>query len=180
MRIIPKTSKVKLTFYKGLTIPDFIVGFITLVILAITVSTNFPFKWYIALGELILVIPFYISISGERLYEYIGFFFKYMATRKKYSLNNKNENADIRGIIPYKDIDEDLIINRDGTFVSVIEVHPIDFRLLSIDKQDDFIDGVMRRVINNIWLGEEYSVVKLERPLILDGNIKDELERLEK
>ena len=179
MRIIPKTSKVKLTFYKGLTIPDFIVGFITLVILAITVSTNFPFKWYIALGELILVIPFYISISGERLYEYIGFFFKYMATRKKYSLNNKNENADIRGIIPYKDIDEDLIINRDGTFVSVIEVHPIDFRLLSIDKQDDFIDGVMRRVINNIGLGEEYSVVKLERPLILDGNIKDELERLE-
>ncbi len=179
MRIIPKTSKVKMTFYKGMTISDFVVGFITLTIIAITVSTNFSFKWYLALGELCLIIPFYLSINGERLYEYIGFIFKFMATRKTYKLNNRNQNADIKGIIPYKEISEDLIINKDGTFVSVLEVHPIDFRLLSLDKQDEYIDGVMTRVINNIGVNEEFSIVKLERPLILDGNIKDELERLD-
>jgi len=179
LRVIPKTSKVKLTFYKGLTIPDFIVGFVVLIVLAITVSTNFPFKWYIALGEICVIIPFYISINGERLYEYIGFIFKFMTTRKTYKLNSRNENADITGIIPYKKIEDNLIYNRDGTVVSVLEINPVDFRMLSIERQDDYIEGVLARVLNSIEIGEQYSIVKLERPLILDNNIQDELERLD-
>ncbi len=178
MRIIPKTSKVKLTFYKGMTIGDFIIGFITLIILAITVSTNLPFKWYLAIGEVILVIPFYISIAGERFYEYIGFFFKYLVTKKSYKKNAKKNNDDITGIIPYKSIENDVILNRDNTYVAILEVNPIDFRLLSVEKQDTYIDGVLARVLNGINYDNEYSIVKLERPLILDGNIQDELDRI--
>lgn len=126
-----------------------------------------------------MTVPLYLTFSGERLYQYIGFVFKYVASRKKYQKNDKNEQADITGIIPYKEINGNLIVNRDDTYVGVLEVSPIDFRLLSIDRQDDYIEGVFARVINNINTGDEFSIVKLERPLILDGNIDDELERIE-
>ena len=126
-----------------------------------------------------LTVPLYLTFSGERLYQYIGFVFKYIASRKKYRKGDKNEQAAITGIIPYKEVNGNLIVNRDDTYVGVLEVSPIDFRLLSIDRQDDYIEGVFARVINNFNIGDEFSIVKLERPLILDGNIDDELERIE-
>ena len=126
-----------------------------------------------------MTVPLYLTFSGERLYQYIGFVFKYIASRKKYQKGDKNEQADITGIIPYKEVNGNLIVNRDDSYVGVLEVSPIDFRLLSIDRQDDYIEGVFARVINNINIGDEFSIVKLERPLILDGNIDDELERIE-
>ncbi len=178
MRIIPKTSKVKLTFYKGITIVDIIIGFVALLVLAITLTSNFWFRWYIALGIACVTIPLFLTFSGERLYEYIGFVFKYIASRKKYTKGDKNEQADITGIIPYKEVRENIIVNRDDSYVGVLEVNPIDFRLLALDRQDDYIEGVFARVINNIGIGEQFSIVKLERPLILDGNIQDELDRL--
>ena len=150
-----------------------------LLILAITLSSNFWFRWYIAIGIVCLTVPLYLTFSGERLYQYIGFVFKYIASRKKYQRGDKNEQADITGIIPYKEVNGNLIVNRDDSFVGVLEVSPIDFRLLSLDRQDDYIEGVFARVINNINIGDEFSIVKLERPLILDGNIDDELERIE-
>lgn len=179
MRIIPKTSKVKLTFYKGVTVIDIVIGFIALLVLAITLSSNFWFRWYIALGIVCLVIPLYLTFNGERLYQYIGFIFKYIASRKKYLKGDKSEQADITGIIPYKEIKNDVIVNRDNTFVGVLEIYPIDFRLLSLDKQNDYIEDVFTRVLNNIGSEEQYSIVKLERPLILDGNIDDELKRIQ-
>lgn len=179
MRIIPKTSKVKLTFYKGITVVDIIIGFITLLLLAITLSSNFWFRWYIALGIVCLIIPLYLTFNGERLYQYIGFVFKYIASRKQYKKGSKNEQADVTAIVPYKEIQGSVIANRDDTFVGVLEINPIDFRLLSIDKQNEYIEDVLTRILNNIGCEEQFSILKLERPLILDENIDDELERIQ-
>lgn len=179
MRIIPKNSKVKLTFYKSLTIADIIVGIITLMILAITLSTNLPFRWAIALGEICLVIPFFISLNGERMYECIGFIFKYLVSRKKYTVNASNTNADITGIIPYKDVKDNVIYNRDNSYVGILEINPIDFRMLSSEKQEEFIDSVFGRALNTFGTGDEWTIVKLERPLNLTSNLEDELKRVE-
>lgn len=179
MRIIPKNSKVKLTFYKSLTVADIIVGIITLMILAITLSTNLPFRWAIALGEICLVIPFFISFNGERMYECIGFIFKYLVSRKKYTVDASNINADITGIIPYKDIKDNVIYNRDNSYVGILEINPIDFRMLSSEKQEEFIDSVFGRALNTFGTGDEWTIVKLERPLNLISNLEDELKRVE-
>lgn len=179
MRIIPKNSKVKLTFYKSLTIADIIVGIITLMILAITLSTNLPFRWAIALGEICLVIPFFISFNGERMYECIGFIFKYLVSRKKYTVNASNTNADITGIVPYKDVKDNVIYNRDNSYVGILEINPIDFRMLSSEKQEEFIDSVFGRALNTFGTGDEWTIVKLERPLNLTSNLEDELRRVE-
>lgn len=178
LRLIPKTSKVKMTFYKGITIPDIIIGFIALISIAITLTSNFPFKWIIVIVILCFTIPLYLTFGETRLYHYIGFLFKYLSSRKVYQKNSKNLQEDITGIIPYNKIENDLIVNRDNSFVGVLQINPIDFRMLSLEKQNGYIEEVFSKVINNINLGDQFAILKLERPLILDSNIEDELERL--
>lgn len=179
MRIIPKTSKVKFTVYKSITVVDLIIGFTALALLAITLSSNLPYRFYIAIGIVVIIVPLFISFNGDRLYEYIGFIFKFIVNRKSYKRESANNQADVSGIISYGTIENNLIINKDSSFVGVIEINPIDFKLLSPDRQDDYIDGVFSRIINNVNHTDRFMVVKLERPLILDGNIKDELKRLD-
>ena len=179
MRIIPKTSKVKFTVYKSITVVDLIIGFTALALLAITLSSNLPYRFYIAIGIVVIIVPLFISFNGDRLYEYIGFIFKFIVNRKSYKRDSANNQADVSGIISYGTIENNLIINKDSSFVGVIEINPIDFKLLSPDRQDDYIDGVFSRIINNVNHTDRLMVVKLERPLILDGNIKDELKRLD-
>lgn len=179
MRIIPKTSKVRMTFYRNFTIADIVVGLFFLLILAITLSTNLSFRFVLAIGEFCLAVPFFVSINGERLYQCVGFLFKYVASRKKYRKDSKNPNSDMDAIIPYRKIENDFIVNGDGTYVGVLEISPIDFRMMSKDDQDSLIDGVLSGAINLISPFDEWSIVKLERPLNLNGNLKDELDRLQ-
>jgi hypothetical protein len=50
MHIIPKASKVKVTFYKGITIPDILIAIAALAVVAVTLSSNFAFRVYIAVA----------------------------------------------------------------------------------------------------------------------------------
>lgn len=180
MRIIPKTSKVKMTFYRNLTIADIVVGLFFLCVLAITLSTNLSFRFFLAIGEICLAVPFFASINGERLYQCVGFLFKYVASRKKYRKGSKNPNSDVDAIVPYRKIEGGFIVNGDGTYVGVLEISPIDFRMMSQDDQDGMIDSVLSRAINSVSPLDEWSLLKLERPLNLNENLKEELDRLQR
>ena len=65
MRIIPKNTKVKMTFYKSVTVADVVIGFIGLVLIAIALSSNLAFKFLIAGGILVLFIPLYITFNED-------------------------------------------------------------------------------------------------------------------
>ena len=112
------------------------------------------------------------------MYEQLGYICKFIFIKKIYKKNSPKTNNDITAIIPYKSIEKDIVINRDDSYFAVVEINPIDFTMLSEEKQNEYIDGVFGRVLNNINLADEYFIVKMERPLILDNNINDELERL--
>lgn len=49
MRIIPKNTKVKMTFYKSVTVADVVIGFIGLVLIAIALSSKSVF------GKLLMI-----------------------------------------------------------------------------------------------------------------------------
>ena len=44
MRIIPKNTKLKMQFYKGIGIFDVIIGIVALTFIALTVTSNLPNK----------------------------------------------------------------------------------------------------------------------------------------
>ena len=89
MRIIPKNTKVKMQFYKGIGIYDVILGIIALAFIALTATSNLPNKYTIAIGILILVAPLYIPIGDIKLYQAVGYGFKFLIARKSAQLRRK-------------------------------------------------------------------------------------------
>lgn len=181
MRIIPKNTKVKMTFYKSVTIPDVIIGFVGLVLIAIALSSNLAFKALIAGGILTFFVPLYITINGDRLYLVIAYFFKHIVSRKTYKKAGRDENLpnDIEGVIPYGTIVADSIVSlKDFRLAGIVEVHPVDFRMLDEFNQNEMIEGGFARVLNSVAAGQEVDIIKVERPLILDNFISDEMARI--
>ena len=181
MRIIPKNTKIKMTFYKGVTVADIIVAAVGLVLLCFALTSNLSFRFLIACGIVVLFIPMFITINGDRLYKLIGYFFKHLVSRKKYRKAKAGQNVknDIENISPYYKIHGSGIIElKDLRFAGILEISPIDFRMLNEYDQNELIDGTLARVLNNIAVGNEADIVKIERPLILDNFIADEMNRI--
>ena len=179
MRIIPKNTKVKMQFYKGIGIYDVILGIIALAFIALTATSNLPNKYTIAIGILILVAPLYIPIGDIKLYQAVGYGFKFLIARKSF-YKSKNGNAHISTIIPYSAIKDNCIIQKDGSFTGVIEVTPIEFNMLSTTKQNFMIDGVISNTLKNVGIFQEYNLVKLEKPIIFDDYLDNEFTRMQK
>lgn len=179
MRIIPKASKVRMSFYKGITIPDIIIGIVALAMIAVTLSTNFLFRGYIALGIFCLTVPLYLTIGTERLYIHIAHLFRYLFSRKKYALE-KNGNGNIQSILPYREVKDGFIYDKDGSLSGVIKIEPTNFEMLSEEKQDLIIDDGIARILNSIGEGEEMFLLKVDEPLILDSYMAEELKRMDK
>ena len=183
MRIIPKKTKIKMTFYKGVTLSDVIVGFIGLVLVAIALSSNLSFRFLIAGGIMISFFPLFISINGDRLYKIVGYFFKHLVSRKKFKKAKKGEQLknDVESIIAYDRVcGNGIMALKDSRYIGVMEIHPVDFRMLGEFDQNELIDGALSRVLNNVAVGNEADIVKLERPLILDNFVADEMDRIVK
>ena len=134
MRTIPKASKVKLTFYKGITVADVVIALIALAFIAVTLSSNFSFEWYLAGTILVLVIPLYLSFGSDRLYVRVAYLFRYLFSKKGYS----ERNAD--SLIPYRSVSDGLVLSKDGSVFSAIEIEPVNFSLLEEEKQNGIID----------------------------------------
>lgn len=179
MRIIPKNTKVKLQFYKGIGIYDVILGVIALAFIALAVTSNLPNKFVIALVILIVVAPMFIPLGDIKLYQALGYGIKFAVARKTFIKNTKG-NGHIGSIIPYSSIKDEMIYGKDGNITGVIEITPIEFNMLSENKQNYLIDGVIGNTLKNVGIFQEYNIVKLEKPIIFDGYIKNELTRIQK
>ena len=177
MRIIPKRTKVKVQFYKGVGIYDVILGVIALAFLALAVTSNLPNKYTIALLILIVVAPMYIPLGDIKLYQAVGYGLKFAIARKTFTKKTKG-NSHISSIIPYSSIQDDMIFGKDNMFTGVVQITPIEFNLLSITKQNYFIDGVISNTLKNVGEFQEYDIIKLEKPIIFDDYINNELTRI--
>jgi len=177
MRIIPKNTKVKVQFYKGIGIYDVIIGVIALAFIALAATSNLPNKYAIALGVLIIVAPLYIPIGDIKLYQALGYAVKFGIAKKKFS-NKKQGNSNVSAIIPYSSIQNDVLYGKDGTFTGVIEITPIEFNLLSETRKNFFVEGVISNTLKNVNEFQEYHIVKLEKPIIFDEYLNNELTRI--
>lgn len=171
MRTIPKASKVKITFYRGITIPDIIIGLVALALIAVTVSTNFTWRWYLALGILCITVPLYLTMGDERLYVHIAYLLRFLFSRKKF------RGVSVKDVCPYEKSENGFVRSNDGTLFCAIEIEPVNFEMLSESAQETLIDYGYARVLDSIGEGESWQLVKTEMPLILDRQIQDEMDR---
>ncbi len=179
MRIIPKQTKVKMQFYKGIGLYDIILGVIALAFIALAATSNLPNKYFIAIGILVVVAPMYIPLGDIKLYQALGYAFKFGIAQKRFDKNKKG-SSNISTIIPYSSIKENLIYQKDNLLTGVIEVKPIEFNMLSQHKQNFLIEGVISTTLKNVGIMQEYDIIKIDKPIIFDEYLKDELVRIQK
>lgn len=178
MRIIPKNTKVKLQFYKGITIADVILAVIGLGFLALAVSSNLPNKFIIAIVILMVFAPLFIPIGEIKLYNAMIYGLKFTFSKKTFR-RNKHGRSNIASVVPYEKIENNIIKQKVNGFTGVIEVKPIEFNMLSESKQNYFIDGVLSTILKNVGIYQEINIVKLERPIIFDNYISNELNKMQ-
>ena len=90
MRLIPRNTKVKTSFYKGIGVADIILGLVALALVALAVSSNLNYKYLIALGIASVFIPLFVPVGEDRIYKCAFNMCKHLFSRKRYSENGKD------------------------------------------------------------------------------------------
>ena len=177
MRIIPRKTKIKVEFYRNFTLADILIGILGLGIEMLVFFTDYGLLTYIFMAIVLgIFICLYLPISGERLYLQIGSLIKFIFSKKKYNKSAKDAGVDISTLVPFTDIRDELIWY--GSYYGgVMEIMPKEFRLLSEYKQSEIIDKVFASIIKSVSGRTSASLVKLDRPILLDSYIEQEKEK---
>ena len=165
-RFIPRKTKVRMEFVKGITLPDIIMGAIGLAgVFAFAVS-NLPYHLYFALAWGVLSALMFMPIEdGLKLYASLGLLIRFIAFRKKYNkseVDKKTNRLKIRDIIPFEGIIKDKFLDFKEYYGMVIEVKPIEFGLLNDYKQENVIRSfanALRRLTNE----QTASIIKINK-----------------
>ena len=178
MRIIPKTAKVKIEFFKKISVADVVIGLAVLALEVLLFTTNIPAipKYAIMAFLLAFAAWLYMPFDGQRFYMMFVNMVKYVFSVKKYSKDYTKANASIDNFIAFKDIKDGFIVY-DEYYAGVLEIDPREFRLLSGYKQDQIIDVHFGKIIRSISGNTKASIVKIDRKMMLDKYIIAEQEK---
>ena len=178
MRIIPKTAKVKIEFFKNISLADTFIGLVALALEVLVFTTNIPPISKYAIMVLILAVSIwlYMPFDGQRFYMMFVNMAKYVVSVKHYSKDFTKANASIDNFIAFKDI-KDGFIEYSEYYAGVLEIDPREFRLLSGYKQDQIIDVHFGKIIRSISGNTKASIVKVDRKMLLDKYIEAEHEK---
>ena len=178
MRIIPKTAKVKIEFFKNISLADTFIGLAALALEVLVFTTNIPPipKYAIMILVLAISIWLYMPFDGQRFYMMFVNIAKYVVSVKHYSKDFTKANASIDNFIAFKDI-KDGFIEYNEYYAGVLEIDPREFRLLSGYKQDQIIDVHFGKIIRSISGNTKASIVKVDRKMLLDKYVEAEHEK---
>lgn len=189
MRIIPKKTRVTLEFFKGIEIPDLIVGLIGgLLILAVLMS-QFPGKLWSCTIIFVLTVALIAPIDDQKAYVTLLRAVAYLARPHYFIRGNteaaengkkkKSSSACVEDLVPFTGIHGKFIEYGNKYYGIAVHIPSIEFRFLDEMDQDTLIDRVYGSILRTVIMGETASMIKVDRPVIYDDYIKNENEKLE-
>ena len=179
MRIIPRTTKVKIQFFRNISIPDIIIAFAFLGLVVLLLLSNLGIaRFILALVVLVIAVAMFLPFDGERFYLFLIHSVKYVFAVKKYTKNNTKSQTNIDTFMPFKDVEDNFIVYSDY-YAGVLQIDPREFSLLSEYRQNQMIDDYFGRVIREISNKTKASIVKIDRKLKFESYIKDEERKID-
>ena len=110
MRIIPKTAKIKIQFFKNISILDIIIGLSFLGLIVLLAVTNIGFvKFILMVVVLVMAIGLFLPFEGQRFYMFLANGVKYVFSVKKFSKNETKTQTNIDNYLPFKAIHDSCI-----------------------------------------------------------------------
>ena len=167
MRIIPKTAKVKIEFFRNVSIVDVIIAIMGLGLELLIFFTNLGIlKLFIMVIVLCLFVGLYLPFDGQRFYMMFVNIVKYVFSVKHITTENEGAVNNVKSYMPYKAIEKEFIVYEDY-YAGVLQIDPREFRLLSGYSQNQIIDIHFGKIIRSISGDTRASIVKIDRKLSL-------------
>ena len=174
MRIIPRTAKIKIQFFKNISILDIIIALSFLGLIVLLVVTNIGFVRFILMAIVLVIgIGLFYPFEGQRFYIFLAYGVKYVFSVKKFTKNETKTQTNIDNYLPYKDI-RDGYIEYATYSAGVLQIDPREFSLLSEFRQNQMIDENFGRIIREIVDHTKASLVKIDRKVSFEQYIKYE------
>ena len=170
MSYIPRKTKVRMEFYKGIGLMDILyigVGIAVLLLIA-TSNINIELRVALAMAWIGVVVSLFMPIAdGKRLFSTLWILFRFLAEQKKYSKHPKRKHKPIVEMMPYSSIGNNLIDYKEY-YAGVIEIRPVEFGLLNEEKQNMIIN-TFSNALRALSVGQRASIVKVQQPMVLDN-----------
>lgn len=174
VRLIPRKTKVKFEFFRGVTGLDILLGAIFLAIAIILFTANFDYHIWIGFAWVIVAVSLFFKFADDvRFYTTLVYLMKFAVQKKKFTNDSEGKKGDINTILPYNGVVQDRYIDFGIYYGMVLEVQPMFFTLLTEAFQDNVIDSfanALRRLNND----QTCSIIKIRKPMVLDNYIYNE------
>lgn len=174
VRLIPRKTKVRFEFFRGVTGLDILLGAIFLAIAIILFTANFDYHIWIGFAWVIVAVSLFFKFADDvRFYTTLVYLMKFAVQKKKFTNDSEGKKGDINTILPYNGVIQDRYIDFGIYYGMVLEVQPMFFTLLTEAFQDNVIDSfanALRRLNND----QTCSIVKIRKPMVLDNYIYNE------
>ncbi len=174
---IPRKTKIKTIFVKGLTSTDLIWLIIGAGVVALLFSSGMiPLMVLGAAIAFLVLVGMIKDSAGDRKYESFVWYLRFLAYSKKYTKHFEKGSVEMSRLVPYTGILEDKFINYGNYVASVIEIMPVEFGLLGPEAQNMLINN-FANALRRIGTQNSGSLISFEKPLMFDNYIDNEIEK---
>jgi hypothetical protein len=189
-RMIPKSTKVKTQFFKGLNFSDILVVLFALIIVALAMTSGFDMIPKLVISGITVFITIVLFMSfepGVRLYKQVGDLFKYFFGVNSYKrMKGNGGKKNVKNLLPYvgileQEYDEKRqigIIDYKEYFGAAIELNSIQFYMLSESRQNTYIE-TLESAFKTISPDDLGAIYKFARPMVFDNYIDNECKKRE-
>ncbi len=188
-RMIPKSTKVKIQFFKGINFSDIFVVLFALVLVALGWTSGFSLIPKIVITGIVVFVTFVLFLSfepGVRLYKQIGDLFKHMFGINTYKKMKGASKKNTKSLFPYVGILEQEyderrqigIIDYKEYFGAAIEVSSLQFYMLAESRQNAYID-TLESALKTVSPEDLGAFYKFSRPMVFDTYIDNECKKRE-
>ncbi len=170
VRVIPRKTKVRLEFVRGITGVDLIIAIVAAVVFGLLVGANFfSGSYWLGIVWAIFAVSLFFKISdNERMYVTISYLVRFSMQKKKFTKAAEKGKANIQQIIPFESIYQDRFISFGDYYAQVLEVKPILFGLLNEFNQDNVINA-FGNALRRLTANQTCEIVKINKAIVLDN-----------
>ena len=162
-------------FFKGVEIPDVLIGIVGLSMVISVIFSNLPFRLWIGAGLAVLFGASVVPVAGEKAYMMVYNDLTYIARFRRFQeAPEKKGIPSVRDITPFTGIDGNFIEYGGEYYGIAVNIPDIEFKFYTLQRQNQMIDQVFGSVLRTISGTETAALVKIDRPVLYDSYIDTE------
>ena len=181
MRVIPKKTKVRMELFRGIELPDVLIGAVGLALTVSLFVSNVPFAGWCASIVAVITTMLIIPIEDDKGYLMFYYILRYLSRQRVFFSKSSNikKRFNIEDITSFTGVNEEFIEYGNKYAGMVIEIPSVEFKFYSENAQNSLIDYCFGTVLRTATMGEVINLVKLDRPVIYDDFIVGEKKKME-